>query len=112
MSIYLDYLNTNFKTFPVFNKNFNYKIRDMLYNNKKEIVSMIKKIKVKIDKISTFLHNTTVEIDYNALKNKIEPFKEELIQTCLHPIRLSYYLHTHNYDIGADCYLPKDDWRL
>ena len=57
--------------------------------------------------------NTAIfEIDYNALKKKIEPFKEELIQTCFHPTRLTYYLDTYNYDIGGDCYCSEEDWRL
>ena len=45
------------------------------------------------------------EIDYLILQQKIEPFKEELIQKCFHPNRLFYYLETYNYDIGDDEYL-------
>ena len=44
------------------------------------------------------------EIDYLTLKNKIVPFKEELIQKCFHPDRLTRYLKTYNYDIGEDDY--------
>ena len=42
------------------------------------------------------------EIDYQALQQRIEPFKEELIQKCFHPDRLVHYLETYNYDIGED----------
>ena len=44
------------------------------------------------------------EIDYQVLKDRIEPFKEELIQKCFHPDRLVRYLETYNYDIGEDEY--------
>jgi hypothetical protein len=44
------------------------------------------------------------EIDYNKLKERIEPFKEELIKTCLHPKRLEYYLDKYNYDIGEEIF--------
>lgn len=45
------------------------------------------------------------EIDYLILQQRIEPFKEELIQKCFHPNRLFYYLEIYNYDIGDDEYL-------
>ena len=44
------------------------------------------------------------EIDYNVLKNRIEPFKEELMQKCFHPTRLVRYLETYRYDIGEEEY--------
>ena len=44
------------------------------------------------------------EIDYQALQQRIEPFKEELIQKCFHPDRLIRYLNIHQYDIGEDEY--------
>ena len=50
------------------------------------------------------------EIDYDKLKNKIEPFKEELMQVTLHPMRLKYYLDLYNYDIGEDRYCEKDEY--
>ena len=44
------------------------------------------------------------EIDYQALQQRIELFKEELIQKCFHPDRLVRYLETFKYDIGEDEY--------
>ena len=44
------------------------------------------------------------EIDYLALQERIEPFKEELMLKCFHPNRLVRYLETYNYDIGEDDY--------
>ena len=44
------------------------------------------------------------EIDYQVLQQRIEPFKEELIQKCFHPDRLVRYLETYNYDIGEEEY--------
>ena len=49
-------------------------------------------------------NSSIFEIDYAALKQRIEPFKEELIQTCFHPRRLVYYHQMYNYDIGEDVY--------
>ena len=49
-------------------------------------------------------NSSIFEIDYAALKRRIEPFKEELIQTCFHPRRLVYYHQMYNYDIGEDVY--------
>ena len=42
------------------------------------------------------------EIDYEILKNRIMPFKEELIQTCLKPEKVERFLYEYNYDIVAD----------
>ena len=50
------------------------------------------------------------EIDYDKLKNKIEPFKEELMQVTLHPTRLKYYFDVYDYDIGEDRYCEKDEY--
>ena len=51
------------------------------------------------------LQNPSIlEIDYQALQQRIEVFKEELIQKCYHPDRLVYYLKTYNYDIGEEEY--------
>ena len=47
------------------------------------------------------------ELDNNKLKEHIEPFKEELIKTCLHPKRLCHYLDKYNYDIGEEIFM---DW--
>ena len=44
------------------------------------------------------------EIDYQFLEERIQSFKEELMQKCFHPDRLFYYLKTYNYDIGEDAY--------
>ena len=60
------------------------------------------KIKVKLKKLLT--NPAIFEIDYQVLKQRIEPFKEELIQKCFHPDRLVRYLETYNYDIGEEEY--------
>lgn len=53
----------------------------------------------------SFLKNPAIfEIDYKALRQKIDPIKEELMQRCFHPRRLMYYLETYGYDIGDDSY--------
>ena len=44
------------------------------------------------------------QVDYQALKTRIEPFKEELIARCFHPDRLVRYLELYQYDIGDDEY--------
>ena len=44
------------------------------------------------------------QVDYQVLKNRIEPFKEELIARCFHPDRLVRYLELYQYDIGDDEY--------
>ena len=45
------------------------------------------------------------EIDYDALKKRIEPFTEELMMKCFHPEKLNYYLTNYSYDIGSDEYI-------
>ena len=45
------------------------------------------------------------EIDYDALKKRIEPFTEELMMKCFHPEKLNYYLNNYSYDIGSDEYM-------
>jgi hypothetical protein len=60
------------------------------------------------DKIDWFyiLHNPSIyEIDYQVLQQRIEPFKEELMQKCFHPNRLIRYLDKYKYDIGNDEYI-------
>lgn len=44
------------------------------------------------------------EVDYQILQQRIEVFKEELIQKCFNPDRLINYLEKYNYDIGNDEY--------
>ena len=64
-------------------------------------------IEQNLDKINwcDLIKNPSIfEIDYQALQQRIEVFKEELIQKCYHPDRLVYYLETYNYDIGEDQY--------
>ena len=59
------------------------------------------------DKINWYYLSDNKEIfviDYQALKLRLEPYKEELMQKCFHPDRLFYYLKTYNYDIGEDAY--------
>ena len=58
----------------------------------------------KIDWWNLLKNPSIFEIDYQALQQRIEPFKEELIQKCFHPDRLVHYLETYNYDIGEDEY--------
>ena len=45
------------------------------------------------------------EIDYQELKERIKPFREELMQTCFHPDKLARFLYEYNYDIGEDIYI-------
>ena len=49
------------------------------------------------------------ELDYQALKHRIESFKKELIRKCFHPDRKQYYLNKYNYNIRNDLheYLPQ-----
>ena len=49
------------------------------------------------------------EIDYEALKARIEPIEEELMQKCYHPNRLFYYLEKYNYDIGDEEYMDESN---
>lgn len=56
----------------------------------------------KLDWCNLSLNPSIFEIDYQVLKNSIEPFKEELIQKCFHPDRLIFYLEQYNYNIGDD----------
>ena len=46
--------------------------------------------------------NGYYEIDYQVIQKRIEPFKEELMQKCFHPVRLVHYLETYQYDIGEE----------
>ena len=48
------------------------------------------------------------EIDYGKLKERIEPFVEDLMKICYHPKRLTYYLEKYNYDIGEDMFLEEE----
>ena len=59
----------------------------------------------KIDWYCLSKNPSIFEIDYDAIKNRVEPFKEELIQKCFHPKRLVYYLEQYKYDIGDDEYV-------
>ena len=59
------------------------------------------------DKINWFRfswNQAIFQIDYQALKTRIETFKEELIARCFHPDRLVLYLELYQYDIGDDEY--------
>ena len=61
-----------------------------------------------VDKIywKTFSSNHSIfEIDYKFLKNRIQPFKEELMQKVFHPDRLVYCLEKYNYDIANEKYM-------
>ena len=64
-------------------------------------------LKDNIDKINWFnisSNPSIFEIDYNAIKKRIEPFTEELMMKCFHPDKLYYNLIKYNYDIGSDEY--------
>lgn len=53
----------------------------------------------------SFLKNPAIfGIDYQTLKQRMEPFREELMQRCFHPHRLLYYLEKYGYDIGEENY--------
>jgi hypothetical protein len=43
-------------------------------------------------------------LDYKAIKERIQPFVEELMMKCYHPMRVERYLIQYNYDIGDDIY--------
>ena len=58
----------------------------------------------KIEWDGLFSNSSIFEVDYQVLQQRIEPFKEELIQKCFHPDRLVHYLEVYNYDIGEDEY--------
>ena len=49
------------------------------------------------------------ELDYGALKERIQSFVEELMMVCFHPSRFERYLKTYGYDIGDDEYYDFGD---
>ena len=49
--------------------------------------------------------NWTKEMISILRTNQEEPFKEELMQKCFHPVRLVHYLEKYNYDINGDEYI-------
>ena len=51
------------------------------------------------------LNENIFELDYKLIKEKIQPFVEELMMICFHPKRLMYYIDKYNYDIGDDEYI-------
>ena len=64
-------------------------------------------LKENLDKINWkgFSQNPAIfEINYEYLKEKIEPFKEELIEKSLHPLRMERFLMEYNYDLLEDVY--------
>lgn len=90
-----------------------YKLRDWININKirwdflSQNPQAIRLLEQNLDKINwcDLIKNPSIfEIDYQDLQQRIEVFKEELIQKCYHPERLVYYLETYNYDIGEDEY--------
>ena len=69
-------------------------------------------IETNIDKINWFnisSNPSIFEIDYNAIKKRIEPFIEELMMKCYHPEKLYYFLTKYNYDIGSDEYINEEN---
>mgnify|MGYP001286764731 CR=1 FL=1 len=59
--------------------------------------------------IGDIYDNGNIFLDYNEIKKQIKPFKEELIQKCFNPNRVSYYLEQYNYDIGNDEYMKYEE---
>ena len=45
------------------------------------------------------------EIDYQALKARMQPLEEELMQKCYHPDRFKKYLLEYHYDLADDDYI-------
>jgi hypothetical protein len=69
-------------------------------------------LETNIDKINWFnisSNPSIFEIDYNAIKKRIEPFIEELMMKCYHPDKLYYFLTKYNYDIGSDEYINEEN---
>ena len=115
MNEFLDYLEKNVTNLP-FKKGMwcipPFKGKDLREKSIQTLKKTIKKMKKEINKLSINLINIEIKIDYNALKKKIEPFKKELIDRCFYPTRVTYYIEKYTYDILAERYLAKDDWRL
>ena len=68
---------------------------------------MYKGVKDNLDKVhwDMLSENPAIfEIDYAKLKERIEPFHEELIQKCFHPLRVERLLMKYNYDLLEDVY--------
>jgi hypothetical protein len=63
----------------------------------------------KVYKLGLPSNPSIFKIDYQLLQERIEPFKEELIQKCFHPRRLIRYLEVYNYDIGDDEYQDEEN---
>ena len=58
-------------------------------------------LKDNFDKINWYyisINNNIFDYNYDAIKEKISIFKEELIQESLHPKRLIYWLNNNFYD--------------
>ncbi len=72
-------------------------------------ISFIRKNQDKIDWYLIFSNPAIFEIDYPVLKQRIEPFKEDLIAKCFYPDRLVHYLENYNYDIGENTYFSEED---
>ena len=83
MNKLLDYLEKNVTNLP-FKKGMRciplFEGKDQRKESIQTLKNTIKKMKKKINKLSINFINIVIEIDYDALKKKIEPFKEELIQ--------------------------------
>lgn len=79
---------------------------DIVSTNKKAVHSLKPRAMDGYRMLNNLEYNPEIfEIDYLTLQQRIEPFKEELIQKYFHPNKLFYYLEIYNYDIGDDEYL-------
>ena len=67
-------------------------------------IDLIKKNQELIEWNQLSANPAIFEIDYAKLKERIEPFHEELIQKCFHPSRVERLLMKYNYDLLEDVY--------
>ena len=63
-------------------------------------IDLLEKYQEKVYWFSLFENPEIFEIDYLVLRERIQPFKEELMACCFHPKRLMYYLENFEYDLG------------
>ena len=96
------YLSDNPNAIHLLDKNPN-KIswKELLYNP--SAMHLLEQNPDKINWDGLSFNPEIFEIDYTKLKERIEPFKEELIQKCTHHNRLERYLN--DYNIGEDVYI-------
>ena len=98
-----DYLSENPNAIHLLEQN-PYKINWYSLVKNPNAIHLLEQNRNKIEWNYILQNPSILEIDYQALQQRIEPFKEELIQKCFHPVRLVHYLEVYNYDIGEDEY--------